>query len=94
MILSDQELSLRNAKTVAAAGASAIQSGASEIDMSALLTVDSSAVAVMLTWQRQAQSANLALRFVGVPASLKSLVALYGLTEFFQMPESQVAERH
>lgn len=94
MILTDQELSLRNAVTVSEAGLSAIHAGTDHIDMSPLQMVDSSAVAVMLAWQRQAQALNRRLQFIGVPASLLSLISLYGLTEFFHLAAANAPERH
>lgn len=94
MILSDQELSLRNAMIVSEAGGQAIQAGAEQIDLSSLRTVDSSAVAVMLAWQRQAQSLNRSLKFTGVSASLLSLISLYDLTEFFHLVPANTTERH
>jgi phospholipid transport system transporter-binding protein len=94
MVLQDQELSLRNAVTVTQAGLQAIHAGSDQIDMSTLQTIDSSAVAVMLAWQRQAQSLNRSLQFTGVPASLTSLISLYGLTDFFQVIDVSSPERH
>lgn len=94
MILSDQELSLRNAVSVSEAGLQAIHAGADQFDMTSLRTVDSSAVAVMLAWQRQAQALNRHLQFIGVPASLLSLISLYGLTEFFHLVAANTPDRH
>ncbi len=94
MVLQDQELSLRNAVAVAAMGTQAIHAGETQIDLSPLQTVDSSAVAVMLSWQRQAQTLNRQLHFLGVPASLLSLVQLYGLNEFFHLSARVQTERH
>lgn len=94
MVLQDQELSLRNAVAVAAMGTQAIHAGETQIDLTPLQTVDSAAVAVMLDWQRQAQNLKRQLHFVGVPASLLSLVQLYGLSEFFHLSARVSAERH
>lgn len=94
MVLQDQELSLRNAVTVSEAGLQAIHAGSDQIDMTPLTIVDSAAVAVMLAWQRQAQASNRSLQFIGVPASLISLISLYGLTEFFHVVEAAPLERH
>jgi phospholipid transport system transporter-binding protein len=94
MILSDQELSLRNSVSVSEAGLQAIHAGADQIDMSLLQVVDSSAVAVMLAWQRQAQALNRHLQFIDVPASLLSLISLYGLTDFFHLSAANPSERH
>ena len=60
MVLNEQELNLHNAVTVKKAGLHAIAAGADSIDLSALKTVDSSAVAVLLAWVRAAQLAHLA----------------------------------
>ncbi len=94
MVLQDQELSLRNAVSVSEAGLQAIHAGSDQVDMSTLQVVDSAAVAVMLTWQRQAQTLHRNLQFVGVPASLLSLISLYGLTELFHLLPANAAERH
>jgi phospholipid transport system transporter-binding protein len=94
MILQDQELSLRNAVSVSEAGLQAIHAGTNEFDMTPLQTIDSSAVAVMLSWQRLAQSLNRSLQFIGVPASLLSLISLYGLTDFFNLVPVNTSERH
>ena len=94
MVLQDQELSLRNAVSVSETGLQAIHAGSDQIDMTPLQIVDSAAVAVMLVWQRQAQSLNRSLQFIGVPASLMSLISLYGLTDFFKVVEATSHERH
>ena len=94
MVLQDQELSLRNAVSVSETGLQAIHAGSEQIDMTPLQIVDSAAVVVMLAWQRQAQSLNRSLQFIGVPASLISLISLYGLTDFFKVVEVATPERH
>lgn len=78
----EQELGLRNALDSVRAGLAAITQGQTSIDLSSLAVVDSSAVAVMLEWQRAASALGKTLTFQGVPATLSSLIALYGLTDF------------
>ncbi|MFZ6639629.1 STAS domain-containing protein [Undibacterium sp. TC4M20W] len=85
------ELSHDNANAVVAAGLSAIAAGQSAFDLSALTKIDSSAVAVMIAWQRQAIEKGVQLQFSGYSASLLSLLALYGLNEQFQL---HTPERH
>ncbi|MFZ6677605.1 STAS domain-containing protein [Undibacterium sp. Tian12W] len=85
------ELSHDNANAVVAAGLSAIAAGQSAFDLSALTKIDSSAVAVMIAWQRQAIQKGVQLQFSGYSASLLSLLALYGLNEQFQL---HTPERH
>ncbi|MFZ6872166.1 STAS domain-containing protein [Undibacterium sp. Di27W] len=85
------ELSHDNANAVVAAGLSAIAAGQSAFDLSALTKIDSSAVAVLIAWQRQAIEKGVQLQFSGYPANLLSLLTLYGLNEQFQLHSS---ERH
>jgi phospholipid transport system transporter-binding protein len=94
MVLTDQELSLRNVVAVSEAGIAAIQAGAADIDVTALKNVDSSAVVAMLAWQRCAQAMNQTLHFIAVPASLISLISLYGMDDFFDIQHLIAAERH
>jgi len=85
------ELSQKNARDVVAAGNAAIAQGQSDFDFSSLVQIDSSAVVTMIEWQRQAANQNKNLQFHAVPASLISLIQLYGLTGQFHITP---AERH
>ncbi|MFZ6754053.1 STAS domain-containing protein [Undibacterium sp. Dicai25W] len=85
------ELSQKNAREVAAAGNAAIAQGQSDFDFSSLVQIDSSAVATMIEWQRQAAQYKKILQFHAVPASLISLIQLYGLSDQFHITP---AERH
>ena len=80
-----QELSLQNAVTSVQAGLAAIAGGQVQFDLSALTIVDSSAVAVMLEWQRAAKRLGKVITFLGVPANVSSLIELYGLSELLTM---------
>lgn len=51
------------------------------IDMAAVTEVDSSAVSLVLQWQRQAGQQNGAIKLVNLPANLLTLAKLYGVTE-------------
>lgn len=51
------------------------------VDMSAVETVDSAAVSLMLTWVREAGRSNVNLTFTNVPENLLSLAHLYGVFE-------------
>ncbi|MFZ6719071.1 STAS domain-containing protein [Undibacterium sp. Ji49W] len=85
------ELCHDNAPAAVTAGLSAIASGQLAFDLSDLSKIDSSAVAVMIEWQRHALQRGAQLQFEGVPGSLLSLISLYGLSEQFQVA---VPERH
>jgi phospholipid transport system transporter-binding protein len=91
MYKAEQELSLNNAVISVQTGLLAIAQGQTDIDLSALARLDSSAVAVMLEWQRAANAVGKAIIFHGVPATLSSLIALYGVSDFLTVAPS---ERH
>ncbi|MFZ6845608.1 STAS domain-containing protein [Undibacterium sp. RuTC16W] len=93
MYQTSHEINLQNAVSVAQAGLSEIAKGETVFDMSALAVVDSSAVAIMLDWQRTASLAGKAMEFHSVPANLLSLISLYGVAELLGMTPS-LAERH
>ncbi len=57
------------------------------IDFANITGVDSSAVALLLEWRRQAQQKQKTLVFVNLPANLLALASLYGVDEFIQ-PEA------
>jgi phospholipid transport system transporter-binding protein len=54
------------------------------IDFSKVGQVDSSAVALLLEWRREAARLGRALAFVNLPANLIALADLYGVTELIQ----------
>jgi phospholipid transport system transporter-binding protein len=51
------------------------------LDFSGATEVDSSALALILEYRRAAESAGKRLSIVNVPASLKTLADLYGVTD-------------
>jgi len=54
------------------------------IDFSAITDVDSSAVALLLEWRREATRLGKTLNFVNLPANLLALAELYGVTGLIQ----------
>jgi phospholipid transport system transporter-binding protein len=52
------------------------------VDLSAVTEADSSAVALLLAWVRDAAVGGRRLRFENVPSNLKSLIKLYDVGEF------------
>ncbi|HEY4318078.1 MAG TPA: STAS domain-containing protein [Herbaspirillum sp.] len=94
------KLTRDNAGETLAAGLQAIAAGESDFDLSAALNVDSSAVAIMLEWQRQARQSGRTLRFGALPPNLCSLIDLYGVAELLpadphQTPDAGIADiRH
>ncbi len=54
------------------------------IDFSAITEVDSSAVALLLEWRREAARRGKMLQFVNLPANLLALADLYGVSGLLQ----------
>jgi phospholipid transport system transporter-binding protein len=54
------------------------------IDFAAITAVDSSAVALLLEWRREAQRLGKKLEFVNLPPNLLALATLYGVAELIQ----------
>ena len=50
------------------------------VDLSGVTEVDSSAVSLLLEWRREAAKANRRIDYANVPANLKSLAELYGVS--------------
>ncbi len=68
-----------SAKAAFAAGLERIAGGATGVDCTPLTQFDSSALAVLLAWQRAAQKRGAALDIVNLPAGLASLAQAYGV---------------
>jgi phospholipid transport system transporter-binding protein len=79
MRIEADDMSLANAVQLAELGLAAIHSGDTMFDLSAVRTCDSSALVVLLTWQRTAQAAGRAIEVFGVPADMLSLATVYGV---------------
>lgn len=53
-----------------------------EIDFKAVTDADTSALGLLLAWQRRANAQKSTLKIVNMPANLLSLVDLYGIKAF------------
>ena len=51
------------------------------VDLSGVTEVDSTALSLLLEWRREAVRDGRVIRYRNLPASLKSLAELYGVTE-------------
>jgi phospholipid transport system transporter-binding protein len=51
------------------------------LDLAGVTDVDSSALSLLLEWRREAARNRRAIHFHNLPANLKSLAGLYGVTE-------------
>ena len=68
-----------SAKAALAAGLARIGNGATAVDCAPLTQFDSSALAVLLAWQRAATARGTPLVIVNLPAGLSSLAQAYGV---------------
>jgi len=78
-MLSLDALTFQNANAALEQGIAAIRAGETVFDLGGVRAVDSSGVALLLAWQRQARDAGQKLTFINVPANIDSLINLYGL---------------
>jgi phospholipid transport system transporter-binding protein len=68
-----------SAKVALAAGLQRIAAGATGVDCAPLAQFDSSALAVLLAWERAAQARGSKFEIVNLPAGLASLAQAYGV---------------
>src|ERR1700744_2363180 len=68
-----------SANAALAAGLQRIAAGATGVDCAPLAQFDSSALAVLIAWQRAAQAAGAGVEIVTLPAGLASLPHVYGV---------------
>ena len=78
-MLTFDTLTFQNARAVLEQGCAAIRGGETEIDLSGVQAADSSAVAVLLAWQRIARKQGSTLTYRNIPAGLHSLADVYGV---------------
>ena len=88
MRVDNASIGMSNAAEVAVAGIEAIRGGDTVFDLSPVLTCDSSAVAVVLAWQREAQARGARLQLTGLPAGLVSLASVYGVSSLLDLDEA------
>lgn len=78
-------LTFDNAQKICMAGCRQIKSGQAQFDFSKVEKTDSSGLAVLFAWLRLANSLNMTLIFLHLPASLQKMAAIYGVTEILSM---------
>lgn len=82
-IVIGRELTLANSPSALSMLDGSLGGPALTINFAALETVDSSAVAVLIEWQRRAKANQCQLVFLNLPNNLRQLVAVYGLADLF-----------
>ncbi|GAB7521841.1 hypothetical protein PBS_08250 [Paraburkholderia sp. 2C] len=78
-----------SAKQALEAGLARIAGGARGVDCAPLTQFDSSALAVLLAWQRAANARGAALEIVNLPAGLASLAQAYGVDALLSAQHSR-----
>ncbi len=59
------------------------------VDLQQVTEVDSTAISMLLEWMREVNKKNRCLQFVHLPASLESLLQLYGVTDIISPISNQ-----
>ena len=79
------EILVDNANAVLVESAALPMNDALKVDFSAVTNTDTSAISLMMEWQRRAIAANHKITFVNLPEGLESLVALYSVADFISL---------
>jgi phospholipid transport system transporter-binding protein len=80
-MLSLDALTFQNAPAALEQGCAALAAGETVFDLGGVQSADSSALALMLAWERRARAEGRMLKFVNVPANVDALAKLYGVDE-------------
>ncbi|MGH8661921.1 MAG: STAS domain-containing protein [Burkholderiales bacterium] len=70
-----------NVVSLLAQGAERFSGPRVTVDLSGVTEVDSTALSLLLEWRREAIRNGREIRYRNLPASMKSLAELYGVTE-------------
>ena len=80
-MLVDGPVTLANVTQVLEDGYAAIRAGASAVDLKGITELDSSLLAMLLAWLREAAQAGRTLRVDNLPGGLITIAQLYGVDE-------------
>jgi len=72
-------VTLSNVRALLEEGRVHLQAGVRSIDLGEVTELDSSLLAVLLAWQREARAANVALAVERLPEGLETIARLYGV---------------
>lgn len=79
------EVLVDNANTTLVESVGLPMNDALQIDFSGVTNTDTSAISLMMEWQRRAIAANQKVTFVNLPEGLESLATLYGVADFIPL---------
>jgi phospholipid transport system transporter-binding protein len=74
-------VTLANATRLLEEARAPLAAGVSAVDLGEVTELDSSLLAVLFAWMREAREAGRALSFSRLPADLRSLAQLYGVAQ-------------
>lgn len=75
-------------------GRAQIQQGARVVDLAGVTELDSSALAMLLAWQREARAGNRELAFTGFPDGLTAIARLYGVDGLLAAAQPDSSTHH
>ena len=75
-------------------GNEAIRQGVRSVDLKGVEELDSSALALLLAWLREAKKRNTALSFTNLPQGLTTIAELYGVSELLPAAAAGAATHH
>ena len=85
-------LTLANVAAVLQEGSAAISDGVRSVDLGEVGELDSSALALLLAWLREAKRRHGGLVFTNLPHGLTTIARLYGVAEL--LPAAQAGSAH
>jgi len=74
-------VTLANVTQVLSEGLAQIENGARTVDLGEVTELDSSLVAALLAWMREARRHNTELGFINLPEGLTTIARLYGVDQ-------------
>lgn len=74
-------ITIENVVPLLAEGNGLFTAAQATVDLAGVAEVDSSALSLLLEWRREAARNGRSIRYLNLPANLKSLAELYGVTE-------------
>jgi phospholipid transport system transporter-binding protein len=80
-VLLSGPVTLANVGALLEEGRRHLAGGAGTVDLAGVTELDSSALALLLAWLREARAAGRSLVFANLPAALKTIARLYGVED-------------
>ncbi len=87
-------VTLANVGRVLEEGRQHLEEGVRAVDLSEVTDMDSSLLAVLLTWLRDARSRGHELAFTNLPEALQTIARLYGVDGLLPVGRTAAPARH